>query len=316
MIMPGKDIFVVVTALLFWPLLAAATPSERELAAGSCLSEILATERGMNLPSGLLLSVALAESGRPDKSANRLIPWAWSLFAGGKSAVFDNRDQAVQAAADQLANHRASIDVGCMQVNLSSHPKAFRTLRQAFDPAANVAYAANLLHSLHQARGSWGAAIMAYHSGSAVSGEGLNYVSRVLDLWARQKIQLGRGMRSFVVEDSPQPLDVAVSLMAAKDYGAALEIYRTSLALTPDDSSAALGAAQCLRALGQTDQARLLLMRTLAVDPGNAAVLSALLQVIDDEPPESRRPHLLAASTLAPNRRDILARLAAPSEAE
>ena len=41
-----------------------------------------------------------------------------------------------------------NIDVGCMQVNLRYHPKAFKSLGQAFDPRANAAYAAGFLRKL------------------------------------------------------------------------------------------------------------------------------------------------------------------------
>jgi soluble lytic murein transglycosylase-like protein len=57
-----------------------------------------------------------------------------------------------------------NIDVGCMQVNLYYHGDAFETLKQAFDPAANVAYAAEFLLDLREERGSWTRAIGDYHS--------------------------------------------------------------------------------------------------------------------------------------------------------
>ena len=58
----------------------------------------------------------------------------------------------------------ASIDVGCMQVNLFYHPAAFRSLDEAFDPAPNARYAARFLRSLFGRVGGWAAAAAAYHS--------------------------------------------------------------------------------------------------------------------------------------------------------
>jgi hypothetical protein len=57
------------------------------------------------------------------------------------------------------------IDVGCMQVNLQFHPNAFRSLEEAFDPTANVAYAAGFLQQLGaETNGDWNLATGFYHS--------------------------------------------------------------------------------------------------------------------------------------------------------
>ncbi|MFA7430955.1 MAG: transglycosylase SLT domain-containing protein, partial [Rhodospirillaceae bacterium] len=57
-----------------------------------------------------------------------------------------------------------SIDVGCMQINLFYHGKAFPDLETAFDPASNVAYAIEFLTNLKTETGSWNAAAVSYHS--------------------------------------------------------------------------------------------------------------------------------------------------------
>ena len=50
-------------------------------------------------------------------------------------------------------------------MNLQSHPRAFRDLDDAFDPAANTDYAARFLRQLHEeAGGDWRAAVGYYHS--------------------------------------------------------------------------------------------------------------------------------------------------------
>ena len=71
----------------------------------------------------------------------------------------------------------ASIDIGCMQINLRHHPAAFPTLEEAFDPLANVRYGARFLSQLYAAHGEWPAAIARYHSGDPVSGQ--DYARRV-----------------------------------------------------------------------------------------------------------------------------------------
>ena len=58
-----------------------------------------------------------------------------------------------------------SIDVGCMQINLSYHGKAFKSIEDALDPQQNVAYAARYLKSLYENNNKdWLKAAMAYHS--------------------------------------------------------------------------------------------------------------------------------------------------------
>jgi hypothetical protein len=51
-----------------------------------------------------------------------------------------------------------------MQISLRFHPKAFKDLATAFDPASNVAYAAQFLRSLEEKTGSWWRAVGGYHS--------------------------------------------------------------------------------------------------------------------------------------------------------
>ena len=63
-----------------------------------------------------------------------------------------------------------NIDVGCMQVNLKYHPKAFANLEQAFNPHVNAAYAANFLQRLRVSTLSWAQAVRHYHSSVRVQG--------------------------------------------------------------------------------------------------------------------------------------------------
>jgi hypothetical protein len=72
-----------------------------------------------------------------------------------------------------------------MQVNLMYHPTAFATLDQAFDPAANAAYAAAFLKRLYAQFGSWPAATAAYHS--AVPDIGEPYQQKVQSVLAEEQ---------------------------------------------------------------------------------------------------------------------------------
>jgi len=91
-------------------------------------------------------------------------------------------DSLTVAAVRKLRAHGVqSIDVGCMQVNLYQHPQAFTSLSQAFEPQANIAYAASFLRTLYDEGGSWKKAAAHYHS--RTPGLASGYVSQVYDSW-------------------------------------------------------------------------------------------------------------------------------------
>lgn len=144
----------------------------------SCARYFEPVERQESLPTGVLAAIATVESGRDDRRAG----WPWTVDAGGAGARYSSKQEAVAAVRGLQAQGRRNIDVGCMQINLMHHPLAFASLEQAFDPAANVAYAGHFLKTLWQATGSWDQAIARYHSGDPSQGE--PYRQRVSLAWS------------------------------------------------------------------------------------------------------------------------------------
>lgn len=139
---------------------AAASPSAQ------CLAAIAIAQQRYSTPSGLLAVMAKVESGRPD-SAGALQPWPWTVDADGTGVLFPTKQAAIAWTRNALSSDAATyVDVGCLQVDLRMHPHAFRTLDDAFDPAANADYGARFLRELHDgpARGNWFTAIGLYHS--------------------------------------------------------------------------------------------------------------------------------------------------------
>jgi hypothetical protein len=156
--------------------IAAAQPQAAE-DWSACRRAIAAIEPGSGLPPGLLLAIALVESGRAHPATGRVEPWPWAYNAAGEGRLPPTRGVArAEVEARQAAGVR-SIDVGCMQVNLAHHPDAFPSLDRAFDPETNVRYAARFLRSLYARSGDWPQAIAGYHSGEAL--RGLDYHRRV-----------------------------------------------------------------------------------------------------------------------------------------
>ena len=130
----------------------------------ACGSAIQRAEQARQTAPGLLAAIGLVESGRMDRRAGRRVAWPWTVTADGVGTFYPTKAAAIQAAQALQARGITSIDVGCMQVNLLAHPAAFRTLEEAFDPAANAVYAARFLTSLYTRLGTWPAAAAGYHS--------------------------------------------------------------------------------------------------------------------------------------------------------
>ena len=146
-----------------------------------CRAAVRAAETAQRLPTRLLASIALVESGRPEPLTGRVAPWPWTINVGGVGRFFASKAEAISAVRAAQAEGKASIDVGCAQVNLMHHPHAFDTLEQAFDPAANAAYAAGFLSRLHVQLGAWPAAAAAYHS--STPDRGAAYRDKVIAIW-------------------------------------------------------------------------------------------------------------------------------------
>jgi hypothetical protein len=146
-----------------------------------CRSAARTFEQSARLPPGLLLAIGQVESGQPDPTTGVINPWPWTTNQAGEGHYFASAADAMAWTAAQQASGRQSIDVGCFQVNLHYHPDAFASLAEAFDPAANARYAADLLNRLHGQGGTWPAAIALYHSADPY--EGQRYGSQVMAAW-------------------------------------------------------------------------------------------------------------------------------------
>jgi hypothetical protein len=146
-----------------------------------CHPAIVSAEASGRLPARLLEAIALVESGRLDKKTGLRTPWPWTINAEGEGYFFDSKDQAIAAVKALQSRGVASIDVGCMQVNLMHHPDAFATLDQAFDPKVNAVYAARFLNLLYARTTNWPQATAFYHSQTPELGA--DYARRVMAVW-------------------------------------------------------------------------------------------------------------------------------------
>jgi len=150
-----------------------------------CARQVARTERAEGIPRHLLGAIALAESGRWDEARQASFAWPWTVTAEGEGRFYASKAAAVAAVKALMARDVTNVDVGCMQVNLFYHGGAFRSIEEALDPGANVAYAADYLKGLFGAAGSWSKAAGFYHSTNPERGR--SYRQKVMRLWALQR---------------------------------------------------------------------------------------------------------------------------------
>jgi hypothetical protein len=153
--------------LLLWsllkPALALASPPGPDPTL-QCRAAIARAEQEAQIPAGLLQAIGRVESGRRNPETGTSGPWPWTINAEGRGHFFPDRAAAIAAVRELQGRGVRLIDVGCMQVNLHHHPRAFASLEEAFDPVANARYAAQFLTQLHAARNDWITAAGHYHS--------------------------------------------------------------------------------------------------------------------------------------------------------
>lgn len=157
--MTPRTTFIAALALVMG---AGLPPAAAKDQAGACLGHIASQEKDKGIPDGLLKSIGFAESGRTVDG--KRVAWPWTVNAQGQGHYFESKDDAIAFVQELQASGVKVIDVGCMQVNLYYHPKAFASLEDAFDPASNVEYAAKFLTWLEDETNDWGTASQYYHS--------------------------------------------------------------------------------------------------------------------------------------------------------
>ncbi len=169
-------------ALLVATLLSGATIARAKPTGELCLRAIAEAEgRPAWLEEGLLRSIAMVESGYVEPGAKRAVPWPWTINSPAGSFYLSSRVEAIAKVEELQADGITNIDVGCLQVNLQYHPRAFASLEEAFEPAANVAYAVDYLKRLKAAGASVFGAVGRYHSHTPVFG--VSYARKVFARW-------------------------------------------------------------------------------------------------------------------------------------
>lgn len=205
-----------------------------------CAEAAAEVEAEMGVPAHLLAALALTETGRagPDRQVES---WPWTVHDGTRGYHLDTREEAVELVRELRAGGRRSVDVGCMQVNLKHHPRAFTSVNEGFEAKVNIRYAASYLKQLHDGYGSWEEAVARYHSHNPEFYE--NYAIKALAFWQREKTRAAKlsgnakasaGVTAALrdgVRPRPAPNRPAGSVVVAEND-------RPAAAVAPRDTSA------------------------------------------------------------------------------
>ncbi|MDC0531230.1 hypothetical protein OAO48_03580 [Alphaproteobacteria bacterium] len=149
-----------------------------------CEDVIRNIENITDIPSGLLLGIGKAESGRILKN-NEIVIWPWTINHAGKSLFFDNKSQMKLYLLKHTKKGDNNLDVGCMQINLKWHKQNFKDIKDMLAIEPNISYAASFLVQLKNKHGSWEKAIKHYHSSDPIKNK--PYLNKVLSFWQSYK---------------------------------------------------------------------------------------------------------------------------------
>jgi hypothetical protein len=139
------------------PPIPVAGPTAARLAASpraACLAAARRAEHVHGLPAGLLVAIALSESGLH----------AYALNIGGRSHY--PQDIATARRMMAQAPARSSVMAGCVQVNARVHA---RGSDWPLDPVRSADWAGGVLRRWYTETGTWDEALRRWHGGSVAS---------------------------------------------------------------------------------------------------------------------------------------------------
>ncbi len=170
-------------AVILWSIQTSAQAIEND--ENSCHDETRLVEEISGVPAHLLTAIARTESGRALPGDRAVSAWPWTVMAEGRGRFLANKSEAIAEVERLRTRGVTNIDVGCMQVNLRYHGKAFISLEEAFDPLSNIAYAAAFLTDLRREAHSWRKAVGYYHSRDVKRSN--SYRRKVMIFWREEQ---------------------------------------------------------------------------------------------------------------------------------
>ncbi|WP_368345193.1 transglycosylase SLT domain-containing protein [Pelagovum sp. HNIBRBA483] len=157
---------ILICCLLGQQAFSSTVPTRENL----CLTAAANAAAASQVPEAILIALTRSESSHLGS------PWPWALNIDGQGHWPEDAFQAQRLIASARGSGARSIDVGCFQINQYWHGANFPSVAAMLDPETNAAYAAAFLLRLYREKGTWPAAIAAYHSRTPEIGQ--RYLAR------------------------------------------------------------------------------------------------------------------------------------------
>lgn len=113
------------------------------------------------IPAGILLAITLTETAMGGR------PQAYAVRVGGQSHYGASEAGALDLARQPDGGLERSANIGCMQLQIASHARAFDPPEKIADPALNMRHGAALLVRAAGRERDWGRAIASHRGGDA-----------------------------------------------------------------------------------------------------------------------------------------------------
>ncbi|PWC76135.1 lytic transglycosylase [Azospirillum sp. TSH64] len=166
----------------------------------SCVTHAVEAEQKLGIPSGMLVAIALIESGQDGA------PHPFAMSVQGRPYYARNVSDAARHLRDHRGQLRSNTYVGCMQLSVASHRGEFQPLEKIVEPRDNVFYAGQLLVRFHGEEGNWKTALTRYNGSSGRRAQA--YVCKIWQSLSELDTQSAKLLASSRCEDS-DPVSVA-----------------------------------------------------------------------------------------------------------
>lgn len=166
----------------------------------SCVTHAVEAEQKLGIPSGMLVAIALVESGQDGA------PHPFAMSVQGRPYYARNVSDAARHLRDHRGQLRSNTYVGCMQLSVATHRGEFQPLEKIVEPRDNVFYAGQLLVRFHGEEGNWKTALTRYNGSSGRRAQA--YVCKIWQSLSELDTQSAKLLASSRCEDS-DPVSVA-----------------------------------------------------------------------------------------------------------
>lgn len=195
-----------------------------------CLIASSHYEKKYNIPTNLLRSISIAESGKWNREHKMSFAWPWMIGIDGRGKVFETYTEAAAFLRKAVAAGE-NVDIGCHQINWKHHGHNFRRPEDLLHPKTNAAYAAHFLIEKFQSAKSWNQAIAHYHSHTPEFGN--KYFKKVLNIFEDMKGPVGQKYANYIAFKTQKFKD---NYVTKKSFKNDVIQQQKSLMLTSDNS--------------------------------------------------------------------------------